>query len=397
MHAVSQTNTAYLHTRSNRLETPNTPRLIIFYRTGAAGWFSDVPAFRTSTPALFMSRTAQECTHILDLQRAPCASHLSNIPVQLILPLCPILSFLHWRPPHARYPRAIMRLPLFGPLFMSLAFDQALAAPSSSDWIHRQQGNSKLQNGHLFRRDNGTVSLYSSTSSIRATTVASASFVTLVAPSPGASAISIISQGQIITSYAPLTVCPKTAPSSRPTAVSPYSPAVPALMPSAHVVSPALFNTTAQVARRRVPALYGNATNTPVPSVPHAPLPSCSVTYIPSTTPICHTTLTPLGGLPVPISACDQNITFSTDHGMASTAGSAELLATYYVVPWQDAAGGVPTGIVDAEICNPASQCSTVQERWRISTVTVTKTQTNTLSVNTVVTGVSDIFSPAGD
>ncbi|SLM38029.1 hypothetical protein LPUS_08102 [Lasallia pustulata] len=280
-----------------------------------------------------------------------------------------------------------MRLPLFGPLFMSLAFDQALAAPSSSDWIHRQQGNSKLQNGHLFRRDNGTVSLYSSTSSIRATTVASASFVTLVAPSPGASAISIISQGQIITSYAPLTVCPKTAPSSRPTAVSPYSPAVPALMPSAHVVSPALFNTTAQVARRRVPALYGNATNTPVPSVPHAPLPSCSVTYIPSTTPICHTTLTPLGGLPVPISACDQNITFSTDHGMASTAGSAELLATYYVVPWQDAAGGVPTGIVDAEICNPASQCSTVQERWRISTVTVTKTQTNTLSVNTVVTG----------
>ena len=275
---------------------------------------------------------------------------------------------------------------------MSLAFDQALAAPSSSDWIHRQQGKSKLQNGHLFRRDNGTVSLYSSTSSIPVTTVASASFVTLVTPSPGGSAISVTSQGQIITSYAPVTVCPKTAPSSRPTAVSSYSPAVPA-----HIVSPALYNTTAQVARRRAPAPYGNATTTPAPSVPHSQLPSCSVTYIPTATPICHTTLTPLGGLPVPISACDQNITFSTDHGMASTAGPAELLATYYVVPWQEAAKGVPTGIVDAEICNSASQCSTVQERWRISTVTATKTQTNTLSVNTVVTGVSDIVSPAGN
>lgn len=300
-----------------------------------------------------------------------------------------------------RSPHSTMLLPLFRELaILSVAFDQALAAPSQTDRVHRQQGRPELHNGHLFRRDDAADLRHSRLSSLPTTAASSASYITLVTPSPGASAISITSQGQIITSYSALTVCLTTTSSSTPIALSSSSSAASVGISSAPTISPsARSNTTYGFARRQVsghyanittiPAPYANATNTSVPSFPDSPITSCSVTYIPTTTAICHTTITPLGGISVPVSVCDQNITFSTDHEIASTASSTEVLTVFYVAAWQDVVKGVPTGTVQKEICNSASQCSTVQEKWNITTATIRQTQTNTLSVNTVVTGVS--------
>lgn len=306
------------------------------------------------------------------------------------------------RSPHAPYPRAIMRFPLLRELvILCVALEQALAAPSLADWIYRQQGRPELRNGHLVRRDDGAVAAYSKSSLLHTTAVASASVITLVTPSPGASAVSITSQGQIITSYSAITVCPRTAPSATHTALSYYSPA------ASIGSSSASFNTTDRIARRQgsapytnittISGTYGNTTTTSVPSVPDSSVTSCSVTYIPTTTAICHTTATPLGGIPIPVSACDQEITFSTDHEIATTASTMELVTVFYVAPWLDVVAGVPTGTVNKEICNSANQCSTVQEKWSICTVSVTNTQKNTLSVNTVVTGVRSTSSFAGD
>ena len=116
---------------------------------------------------------------------------------------------------------------------------------------------------------------------------------------------------------------------------------------------------------------------------------SCSTTYLPTTTAICHTTLTPLGGLALPVSACDQNVTFSTDHGIATAGPPGALLTTRYVAPWADVAAGVPTGVVEAEVCDGGGGCVARAETWSVLTRTVAGETTDTLSVNTVVTGVS--------
>ena len=50
---------------------------------------------------------------------------------------------------------------------------------------------------------------------------------------------------------------------------------------------------------------------------------------------------------------------------------------------------GVPTGIVEEVICGSVGRCETAREKWSISTAMVTETRTDTLSVDTVVTGVS--------
>lgn len=338
------------------------------------------------------------------LQRAPCASQFSNMRILNSLLHAPSCRSFDCQSPHAPYPRATMLLSLLGELLiLSVAFDQALAAPSQTDLGYRQQGGPELHNGHVFRRDDAADLRHSRSFSLPTTAATSASYITLVTPSPGASAISVTFQGQIITSYSALTVCPTTTSSSTPTALSSSSSAVSVGISSAPTISPSAI--TYGFPRRQVsgpyaniktiPAPYANTTHTSVPSVPDSLVTSCSITYMPTTTAICHTTITPLGGIPVPVSACDQNITFSTDHEIASTAGSKELLTVFYVAPWPDVVTGVPTGTVQKEICNSASQCSTVQEKWSISTAMITQTQTNTLSVNTVVTGVSTASSSA--
>ncbi|MCJ1303760.1 hypothetical protein MMC08_006571 [Hypocenomyce scalaris] len=284
-----------------------------------------------------------------------------------------------------------MRLPLLREIvILSVAFQTVLAAPSLGDWISRQQGRPALEDGQLFRRDNDTGLAYSNTTTLSTASTTNTSVITLITPSPGAPAISITSQGQTITSYSPLTVCPLVVPSTTPSAISSFAPAIPSASASASAnASSPVFNTTNRFARRQISPPSVNTTPTiSAPLNTEAQTPTCYVHYVPITTPICHTTLTPLGGLPIPITDCGQEITFSTDHGVASTMGAAaELVTTYYVAPWQAVVTGVPTGTVDAEICNASGQCSTQQEIWSVSTATSTATEPHTLSVNTVVTG----------
>lgn len=51
---------------------------------------------------------------------------------------------------------------------------------------------------------------------------------------------------------------------------------------------------------------------------------SCSTSYQPTVTPICSTTLSPLAAPAIPITACNQNVTFSSEYGFEFAPASGE-------------------------------------------------------------------------
>ncbi|KAL8792582.1 MAG: hypothetical protein Q9195_004805 [Heterodermia aff. obscurata] len=236
--------------------------------------------------------------------------------------------------------------------------------------------------------------------------------LTFFTPSPAAEPVPITSQSQVVTSYIPLmTICPLLVP-----------PTIPALpLPTV------TFNSTSRgtVTSAFVPASsgaslyrrqYGEETDTPYAnsSIPTSTLSSCSVFYTPTTTSICHTTLSPLASPIIPITECHQKVTFSTDHGytLVSSAGpyyanvsttapvSVLSLTSYFVAPWQYIYTGIPADMVDVVICNTTvgrRVCTTTAEDWAPGTGWIQATNTIPYILGPPVTGVStyDINSRA--
>ena len=123
---------------------------------------------------------------------------------------------------------------------------------------------------------------------------------------------------------------------------------------------------------------------------------SCSVFWEPVPTPICHTTLSPLAAPLITVSECHQSVTFSSQLGysLASTATApptVETLTTYYVAPWSDLSTGlVPTKSVVAEVCSSGRrECTTGKEKWDTQLSEYTQVTKTTVSVHTMVVGVS--------
>ena len=123
--------------------------------------------------------------------------------------------------------------------------------------------------------------------------------------------------------------------------------------------------------------------------------PSCSTYYSATVTPICHTTITPLGNSPITITDCEQIVTFSTDHGY-TLFNNRTLVSqtTKYLAPWDSVVTGIPQGVVQAEVCQQDGSCVTYHELWSVKEVMVTLTSTRTLEFSAVVTGVTFCDSP---
>jgi hypothetical protein len=190
---------------------------------------------------------------------------------------------------------------------------------------------------------------------------------TVVTPSPDASPITITRQGQWITTYQPeVTYCP---------------------LPTSNIgPSPAK--------RQLFVPLY-NATNisSNLPTAVYRPTSTCSTLYRASITPICRSTLRPIGGLPITVSKCDQDVTFSSDHGITTdfTGGRANVrvLTTKYHATWSSLLTGVPSGTVTADVCDSYGKCTTYLERWGVSSTPVVTTSTSIVSVYQTASGVS--------
>ena len=98
--------------------------------------------------------------------------------------------------------------------------------------------------------------------------------------------------------------------------------------------------------RRQLTVRYFNLSEaTPVatshiPPVPPAQQSFHMFTPIPAPPPtstVCSTTLYPLAASPIPITACEQTVTYSTDHGyrfVSTGTNHVENLTTYWEAPW---------------------------------------------------------------
>lgn len=139
------------------------------------------------------------------------------------------------------------------------------------------------------------------------------------------------------------------------------------------------------------------------------------------TTNICSTILTG-GGQLLAVTDCTQDVTFSTDHtynlstsamlappsivqkgnatdntaignGMpiASTTYAVPTII-YYMAPWQDVATGIPTQVL-AKMCSAApdggQDCTSVMEKWAVTTTAVVQSFTNTINLTTTLGSVS--------
>ena len=206
-----------------------------------------------------------------------------------------------------------------------------------------------------------TVTAASISSNIPTSTI---TIVTFLTPSPSASPIPITLQSQTVTSYIPkLTACPISSPVIESSLVRRK------LQPSASASASTL--------------LFSNLSTTAEPQ------PSCSVLYSPIVTPICHTTLTPLGGVPITVSDCTQPIAFKTDYGLHTPANAtAVLVPTTYLAPWNSVISGVPKGLVEAVICPLNLPCTTMTETWYTQTFEAATTSISTVDINTALIGV---------
>lgn len=119
----------------------------------------------------------------------------------------------------------------------------------------------------------------------------------------------------------------------------------------------------------------------------------CSTHFYPVINPACHTTLTPLGGIPITVTDCSQYVTFSTDHGYKIVNNNTVVgLTTLYAAPWDAVTTGVPEGIVQAKVCD-GKNCTTYQEYLRVQSSMVFLTVTSTVDFTATVTGVSSYSS----
>ncbi|KAJ9609221.1 hypothetical protein H2200_006993 [Cladophialophora chaetospira] len=118
----------------------------------------------------------------------------------------------------------------------------------------------------------------------------------------------------------------------------------------------------------------------------------CQTVYSAKTTAQCSTTIKPVGILPVPITDCEQWVTFSSQRLKAcsasptpdlSSAGVVDGPMEYYVAHWSDLLRGpIPTQVL-VEDCLPKStgmDCITSSESWDVTTSTTVTTGTSVAS-----------------
>lgn len=196
----------------------------------------------------------------------------------------------------------------------------------------------------------------------------------IIFPSPDASPVEITAQSQVITSYVPeMTWC--------------VGPAI-AISP---VAAPPFPNGTTNFTQ----ILEGTG--------------SCDIKYSPIATTVCATTLTGLASK-VTITACDQEVTFSSECGYSletptpittnSSLGNSSLVTpaptiksmyTFWLAPWQALTAGEPPSDVDVKICtvldNDDLECMRYQEVWEVVVITQTVTTERTIQFSTTVSG----------
>lgn len=208
------------------------------------------------------------------------------------------------------------------------------------------------------------------------------SVLTYITPSPGASPIAITRQSQLVSSDVLIfTLC--------------------ALPPEAFFPATATQTT----------APYQNYSI----SIPPGPG-TCTTIYSPTVTEVCATTLTGIDRL-YPVTACDQEITFSSDFGYiletptptlsnaTDASGSAALitpaptvqpLTTYYVAPWTGLTSAGSPSDVDKKICatfpNGTEECVVEYYVWKTSLVTIPTSTVTSINLTTVVAGPSQLI-----
>lgn len=131
---------------------------------------------------------------------------------------------------------------------------------------------------------------------------------------------------------------------------------------------------------------------------------------------VCATTLTGIDRV-YPVTACNQDITFSSDFGYVLQTPSATLvnatgangtaalitppptvqpLTTYYVAPWHELTSAGPPADVDKKICatfpNGTEECVVEYYVWETSLVTIPTTTVTSINLTTTVAGPSQII-----
>ncbi|KAH0338050.1 hypothetical protein KCU81_g7857, partial [Aureobasidium melanogenum] len=210
------------------------------------------------------------------------------------------------------------------------------------------------------------------------------SVLTYVTPSPGASPIPVTEQSQLVSSDVPLfTLC--------------------ALPPEA------FSSVTATPTQTTAP--YQNYSI----SIPPGPG-TCTTIYSPTVTMVCATTLTGIDRV-YPVTACNQDITFSSDFGYVLETPSATLsnatdangtgamitppptvqpLTTYYVAPWNELTSAGPPSDIDKKVCatflNGTEECVVEYYVWETSLVTIPTSTVTSINLTTTVAGPSQII-----
>ncbi|KAE8835203.1 hypothetical protein HRS9122_07473 [Pyrenophora teres f. teres] len=188
-------------------------------------------------------------------------------------------------------------------------------------------------------------------------------------PSPNAAPVEITAQSQVVTSYIPqMTWC-----------VGPPIELIP-------MTGPPYLNGTTEYST----IIAGTG--------------SCETMYSPLETTVCATTLTGLGSK-IPVTACDQEITFSTECGftvekatpittsgsLITPAPSVKRVQTFWLAPWQSFTAGEPPSDVEVKICTDLDdgrmECIRYQEVWEVVVVTSTRTTEHTVQISTTVSG----------
>jgi hypothetical protein len=192
----------------------------------------------------------------------------------------------------------------------------------------------------------------------------------IVFPSPDAAPIEVTAQSQVLTSYIPqMTWCVAAPLAVVPISTAPY--------PNASTVFTTMISGTDN---------------------------SCETVYAPMVTTVCATTLTGLASK-VTITACNQQVTFSSECGFAletptPITSNASLITlaptvrtsfTYWLAPWQSLTAGETPSDVDVKICTPLDdgnlECSRYQEVWEVVMVTKTITTTRPIGFTATISG----------
>jgi hypothetical protein len=198
---------------------------------------------------------------------------------------------------------------------------------------------------------------------------------TTLFPSPNASPVEITAQSQVVTSYIPEMIWCVGAP-----------------IVQVLITEPLYNNTTANSTTYYSASIDGTG--------------SCSTMFAPIETTVCATTLTGLGSK-IPVTDCDQQITFSTEYGftlesatpvtsngsLITPAPTVKRVQTYYLAPWQSLTAGEAPPDVDVKICTDLDdddgriECVRYQEVWEVVVVTSTVTTERTVQISTTVSG----------